>query len=275
MTTKMRATGLVLVFCLGSVSWAVHAQTGKSREWLTWGGDIERTGWNRGEIDAVETERRQARPEMEDADRQGGVDRNRVGQLDADGAAGGAGRAHAAGIEDGRLYAVGVNTLAALDAATGALDLAPHDRQHRRAGARRTGFAPTRRRPRRSSTRRTASSICWRPTADCTALDIATGEGKLAAARIRDAVLPQLEPQSRRWRALHDRRTRLRQRSGPGAPAPPPGTSGAGAPPQADAAPAAAGRPAKVGPRVKARQPAKRLLAAVGAELRRRPLRRT
>jgi outer membrane protein assembly factor BamB len=46
---KMRATGLVLVFCLGSVSWAVHAQTGKSREWLTWGGDVERTGWNHGE----------------------------------------------------------------------------------------------------------------------------------------------------------------------------------------------------------------------------------
>ena len=49
MKTKMRATGLVLVLCLGSVSWAVHAQSGKSREWLTWGGDIERTGWNRGE----------------------------------------------------------------------------------------------------------------------------------------------------------------------------------------------------------------------------------
>ena len=45
----MRATGLVLVFCLGSVSWAVQAQSGRSREWLTWGGDIERTGWNRGE----------------------------------------------------------------------------------------------------------------------------------------------------------------------------------------------------------------------------------
>jgi outer membrane protein assembly factor BamB len=47
--TKMRVTGFVLVFCLGSVSWAVHAQSGRSREWLTWGGDVERTGWNRGE----------------------------------------------------------------------------------------------------------------------------------------------------------------------------------------------------------------------------------
>ena len=44
----MRATCLVLVFCLGSISWAVQAQS-RTREWLTWGGDIERTGWNRGE----------------------------------------------------------------------------------------------------------------------------------------------------------------------------------------------------------------------------------
>src|SRR3990170_1651613 len=47
--TILRATCLVLVFCLGSISWVVQAQSGKTREWLTWGGDIERTGWNRGE----------------------------------------------------------------------------------------------------------------------------------------------------------------------------------------------------------------------------------
>ena len=47
--TMMRATCLVLVFCLGGISWAVQAQSGRTREWLTWGGDIERTGWNRGE----------------------------------------------------------------------------------------------------------------------------------------------------------------------------------------------------------------------------------
>ena len=46
---KMRAVGLAVIFCLGGVSWAVQAQTGRSREWLTWGGDIERSGWNRGE----------------------------------------------------------------------------------------------------------------------------------------------------------------------------------------------------------------------------------
>ena len=45
----MRATCLVLVFCLGSISWNVQAQSGGSREWLTWGGDAERSGWNRGE----------------------------------------------------------------------------------------------------------------------------------------------------------------------------------------------------------------------------------
>src|SRR5688572_25853108 len=47
--TLMRATCLVLVCCLGGVSWSVYAQSGRSREWLTWGGDIERSGWNRGE----------------------------------------------------------------------------------------------------------------------------------------------------------------------------------------------------------------------------------
>jgi outer membrane protein assembly factor BamB len=47
--TLMRATCLVVVCCLGGLSWAVQAQSGRSREWLTWGGDLERTGWNRGE----------------------------------------------------------------------------------------------------------------------------------------------------------------------------------------------------------------------------------
>ena len=45
----MRATCLMLLFCLGGVSLTVQAQSGRTREWLTWGGDIERTGWNRGE----------------------------------------------------------------------------------------------------------------------------------------------------------------------------------------------------------------------------------
>ena len=45
----MRATCLMVALCFAGVSWAVNAQTGGSREWLTWGGDPERTGWNRGE----------------------------------------------------------------------------------------------------------------------------------------------------------------------------------------------------------------------------------
>ena len=45
----MCVRGLVLLVCLGGVSWAVQAQGARSREWLTWGGDVERTGWNRGE----------------------------------------------------------------------------------------------------------------------------------------------------------------------------------------------------------------------------------
>src|SRR5688572_24481389 len=47
--TMMRATCLGLVLCFGGISWAVHAQSARSREWLTWGGDSERTGWNRSE----------------------------------------------------------------------------------------------------------------------------------------------------------------------------------------------------------------------------------
>src|SRR5687768_18153808 len=47
--TMMRATCLVLVVSFAGLSLVVRAQSGRSREWLTWGGDIERTGWNRGE----------------------------------------------------------------------------------------------------------------------------------------------------------------------------------------------------------------------------------
>ena len=44
----IRAFCLTLAVALGGISLAVHAQS-RSREWLTWGGDIERSGWNRGE----------------------------------------------------------------------------------------------------------------------------------------------------------------------------------------------------------------------------------
>ena len=44
-----RAAWVVPVWCLAGISWVVDAQGVRSREWLTWGGDIERTGWNRGE----------------------------------------------------------------------------------------------------------------------------------------------------------------------------------------------------------------------------------
>jgi outer membrane protein assembly factor BamB len=45
----MRKTLFIgLATCL-SVSLLVHAQARRSREWLTWGGDAERSGWNRGE----------------------------------------------------------------------------------------------------------------------------------------------------------------------------------------------------------------------------------
>ena len=40
---------LLLVACVVALTLAVQAQGGRSREWLTWGGDVERTGWARGE----------------------------------------------------------------------------------------------------------------------------------------------------------------------------------------------------------------------------------
>lgn len=45
----MRATSLGFVFCLVVGSLVAQAQGGRTREWLTWGGDVERTGWNRSE----------------------------------------------------------------------------------------------------------------------------------------------------------------------------------------------------------------------------------
>lgn len=45
----MRATSLGFVFCLVVGSLVAQAQGSRTREWLTWGGDAERTGWNRSE----------------------------------------------------------------------------------------------------------------------------------------------------------------------------------------------------------------------------------
>ena len=45
----MRPTVLALVCGIALSSVIADAQSGRSREWLTWGGDPERTGWNRGE----------------------------------------------------------------------------------------------------------------------------------------------------------------------------------------------------------------------------------
>jgi len=40
---------MAVAISAGAGTLALHAQGGASREWLTWGGDRERTGWNRGE----------------------------------------------------------------------------------------------------------------------------------------------------------------------------------------------------------------------------------
>jgi outer membrane protein assembly factor BamB len=41
--------GAAAVMCAGVYSLTIFAQSGQSREWLTWGVDRERTGWNRSE----------------------------------------------------------------------------------------------------------------------------------------------------------------------------------------------------------------------------------
>ncbi len=210
----MRATCLVLVFCLGGVSWAVQAQSGRSREWLTWGGDIERTGWNRGETTlSKQTVGRLALKWKTQIDKEVSIEIESGNSMLTTPLV-------AQGVRTPQGSKTVVYTLVGVEYAGGARrrdrrdDLAPHVRQHRRAaehaeldlhqhvdgdarhrqgeghhlyaGGRRT---PARRRPRhrRSQAR--------------------------SAARVRDAVLAQLEPQSRGWRALHDRRARVRQRS--------------------------------------------------------------
>jgi outer membrane protein assembly factor BamB len=45
----MRSRLIVMAVCVGFGALALQAQGGRTREWLTWGGDQERTGWNRSE----------------------------------------------------------------------------------------------------------------------------------------------------------------------------------------------------------------------------------
>ncbi len=40
---------VALACCASAHLVSLYAQGGRTREWLTWGGDRERTGWNRGE----------------------------------------------------------------------------------------------------------------------------------------------------------------------------------------------------------------------------------
>lgn len=47
-TGARRRSAIALVVCFAVISFIAHAQ-GRSREWLTWGGDAERTAWSRGE----------------------------------------------------------------------------------------------------------------------------------------------------------------------------------------------------------------------------------
>jgi outer membrane protein assembly factor BamB len=48
-TTVRLASAIAVIAVYGLISLIGHAQGSRTREWLTWGGDPERTSWNRGE----------------------------------------------------------------------------------------------------------------------------------------------------------------------------------------------------------------------------------
>ena len=249
----MRATCLVLVLCFGGISWAVQAQSARSREWLTWGGDAERTGWNRGESAlSKQTVGRLALKWKTQIDKEVSIE-----------------------IESGNsmlttpLVAQGVrtpqgprtvvytlsasNTLAALDAATGAsiwrrtFDNTVEARSAPNWICTNTSTA--------TPVIDKSKGIIYMLAADgrLHAVDLSTGEGKLAPP-------PEfVTPFSRNWSLnLIDEvlYTTVGRGCGngpvPGAPAPPPGTLRGGGPPQegaarAGGAPAAEAAPAREG----------------------------
>ena len=203
----------VLVFCLGSISWAVQAQSGRSREWLTWGGDTERTGWNRGETTlSKQTVGRLALKWKTQIDKEVSIEiESGNSMLTAP--------LVAQGVRTPQGPKTVVYTLSAVEHAGGARrrdrrhDLAAHVRQHGRASQQPPNWICT-----NISTATPvidkAKNIIYMLAADgrLHGVDLATGEAKAGpAAGIRDAVLAQLEPESRGRRALHDRRTRVRQ----------------------------------------------------------------
>ena len=207
----MRATCLVLVFCLGSISWKVQAQSGGSREWLTWGGDTERSGWNRGETTlSKQTVGRLALKWKTQIDKEVSIEiESGNSMLTAPLVAQGV--RTPARTEDRRLYARRIEHAGGSRRRDRRNDLATHVRQHRRASERREldlhqhldGNACHRQGQEHrlhAGERRTAARRrprYWRSEAG-------------SAAGVRDAVLAQLEPESPGRRALHHSRARVR-----------------------------------------------------------------
>ena len=247
--TMMRATCLVLVFSLGGISWAVQAQSGRSREWLTWGGDIERTGWNRGETAlSKQSVGRLALKWKTQIDKEVSIEiESGNSMLTAP--------LVAQGVRTPRgqktvLYTLAAsNTLAALDTATGAtiwrrtLDNTVEPRSAANWICTNVSTA--------TPVIDKSKNIIYMLAADgrLHGVDIATGEGKLVPP-------PEfVTPFSRNWSlnlvdgVLY---TTVGRGCGngpvPGAPAPAPGTiRGGGAGPQTDAAAPAGGAPAREG----------------------------
>ena len=210
----MRPTSLALVCGIAVFSLIASAQGGRSREWLTWGGDQERTGWNRGETAlSKQTVGRLGLKWKTQIDKEVSIEiESGNSMLTAPLVAQGVRTPQG---QKTVVYTLAAsNTLAALDAATGRTDLAPDVRQHSRtakrcqldlyqhlychSGHRQGQGHPLYARSRWSSARRRFRQR--RGEAD-------------SAAGVCDAIFAQLESQPRRWRPLHDGRSWMRQRS--------------------------------------------------------------
>ena len=212
----MRSRLMAMAVCVGFGALALHAQGGRTREWLTWGGDQERTGWNRGETAiSKQNVKRLALKWKTQVDKEVSIEIESGNSMLTTPLV-------AQNVRTPRgsrtvLYTLSAaNTIVALDAATGSpIWQRTIDRT----------VEPT----------SAANWICTNMSTATPVIDKATStiymishrwppawpryrhrrsEGD-SAARIRDAVLAQLESQSHRRCAVHKRWARMRQRSSP------------------------------------------------------------
>lgn len=217
----MRSWVIALAICASVNALALYAQGGRTREWLTWGGDQERTGWNRGETAlSKQNVARLALKWKAQIDKDVSIEiESGNSMLTAPLVAQ---NVRTPGGARTVVYTLSAaNTLVALDAATGSpIWQRTVDRTVQPSSE--ANWICTNMSTVTPVIDKAASTI-YMISADgrLHGLDMSTGEGKLIpSAGIRHAVFTQLEPQSHRRCALHDRRPRMRQRTCPGSTSP-------------------------------------------------------